>query len=81
MLEEKFGIRAHVQVVPVKGEGRTLYLIENAPVGRRTTLAGLERLCHRIAKALNAELYGTVNLDFVSTGSAPNFEMIAEVLD
>jgi hypothetical protein len=32
------------------------------------TMLGLERLCRRIAKALDAELYGTVNVDFGSLG-------------
>ena len=42
-------------------------------------MAGLECLCRRIAKALDAELYGTVNLDFADSGDVGTFAMMAEV--
>lgn len=45
------------------------------------TMAGLERLCRRIAKALGAELCRTVNIDFVSLGGDTTFEMLAEAVD
>ena len=68
ILRSRFDLTADVQVIPVKGERRTLYQLEHIPLSRRMTLAGLERLCRRIAKALDAELYGTVNVDFGSLG-------------
>ena len=70
VLQERFGLSAHVQVIRPKGENRTLYELEHIPFNRRMTMAGLERLCRRIAKALDAELCGTVNIDFVSLGDA-----------
>ena len=76
ILRSRFDLTANVQVIRPKGENRTLYLLENIPLNRRMTAAGLERLCRRIAKALDAELYGTVNLEF---GDAGTFEMVAEV--
>ena len=79
LLQSRFGIKADIQVVKVKGEGRTLYLLEHVPAGRRTTVAGLERLCRRICKALDADPYGTVNLDVVSMGESPTFDMMAEI--
>ena len=79
ILQSRFGLTADIQVVKVKGEGRTLYLLEHIPAGRRTTVAGLERLCRRICKALDADPYGTVNLDVVSMGESPTFDMMAEV--
>jgi hypothetical protein len=79
LLQSRFGIKADVQVVPGKGEGRTLYVLEHVPVARRTTVAGLERLCRRICKALDADLYGSVNLEFVSIYDAGTFEMVVEV--
>ena len=45
------------------------------------TMLGLERLCRRIAKALDAELYGTVNVDFGSLGDSPSFDLLLEVYD
>ena len=78
LLQARFGTKADIQIVSVKGEGRTLYILEHVPVGRRTTVAGLERLCRRICKALDADLYGTVNLDFASIGDAGTFEIAAE---
>ncbi len=43
-------------------------------------MAGLERFCQRIAKALDAELCGTVNIDFASLGDFQTFDMLLEVL-
>ena len=80
ILRTRFGLTADVQVIPVKGENRTLYHLEHIPFSRRMTMAGLERLCRRIAKALDAELYGTVNVDFVNSGDAGTFAMMAEAL-
>lgn len=78
ILRSRFNLTADVQVIPVKGENRTLYHLEHIPFGRRMTMAGLERLCRRIAKALDAELYGSVNLEFVAIGDAGTFAMMAE---
>ena len=79
ILASRFDIKADVQVVPVKGENRTLYQLEHVSLGRRMTMTGLERLCHRIARSLGAELEGSVNIDFVSCNSEPSFTMLAEV--
>lgn len=79
ILASRFDIKADVQVVPVKGETRTLYQLEHVSLGRRMTMTGLERLCRRIAMALGSELYGTVNIDLVSTGGGITFDMMAEV--
>ena len=57
-----------------------LYQLEHIPFNRRMTMAGLERLCRRIAKALDAELYGTVNIDFASLGDFQTFDLLLEVL-
>ena len=78
ILLTRFDLTADVQVIPVKGENRTLYQLEHIPFGRRMTMAGLERLCRRIAKTLGAELYGTVNIDFADSGDAGTFAMMAE---
>lgn len=80
ILQSRFGLTADIQVIPVKGEARTLYLLEHVPFNRRMTIAGLERLCRRIAKALDADLYGSVNLEFTSICDAGTFEMLAEVV-
>ena len=78
VLKSQFDLTADVQVIPVKGENRTLYQLEHIPFGRRMTMAGLERLCRRIAKALDAELYGTVNVDIADSGDTGTFAMMAE---
>lgn len=69
---------AFVQVIHPKGESRTLYSLEHIPLNRRMTMAGLERLCRRIAKALDAELYGTVYIDFASLGDFQTFDLLLE---
>ena len=79
VLKSQFGLTADVQVIHVSGEQRLLYQLEHIPFSRRMTLAGLERLCRRIAKALDAELYGTVNVDFGSLGDSPSFDLLVEV--
>lgn len=79
-LQARFDLTADVQVIPVKGENRTLYQLEHIPFDRRMTMAGLERLCRRIAKTLGAELYGTVNIDFISLGNIQTFDLLLEVL-
>ena len=81
LLRSRFDLTADVQVIPVKGENRTLYQLEHIPFGRRMTIAGLERLCRRIAKALDAELYGTVNVEFGTDDDTGTFAMMAEVED
>lgn len=78
VLESQFGLSADVQVIHGKGENRTLYQLEHIPLNRCMTMAGLERLCRRIAKALDAELYGTVNIDFVSLGGSQSFDLLLE---
>lgn len=78
LLQSRFGLTASVQVIHSNGENRTLYELEHIPLHRRTTMAGLERLCRRIAKALNAELYGTVNIDFASLGDFQTFDLLLE---
>ena len=79
ILRSRLDLIADVQVIPVTGERRTLYQLEHIPFSRRMTLAGLERLCRRIAKALDAELYGTINVDFGSLGDSPSFDLLLEV--
>ncbi len=79
-LKSQFELKADVQVIHVSGENRMLYQLEHIPFNRRMTMAGLERLCRRIARALDAELCGTVNIDFVSLGEPPTFDMLLEVL-
>ena len=79
VLKSQFDLTADVQVIPVKGENRMLYQLEHFPLSRRMTMAGLERLCRRIAKALDAELHGTVNLEFVSLGNFQTFDLLLEV--
>ena len=81
VLKSQFGLTADVQVIHVSGEQRLLYQLEHIPFSRRMTLAGLERLCRRIAKALDAELYGTVNVDFGSLGDSQSFDLLVEVYD
>ena len=78
VLQDRFGLTAVIQVVPVPNEKRTIVLLENVPVGPRMSIAGLERLARRIAKELGGELEGTVNLDFVSLGHHVTFEMMVE---
>ncbi len=80
VLKSQFGLTADVQVIHVSGEQRLLYQLEHIPFSRRMTLAGLERLCRRIAKALDAELYGTVNIDYISLGNIQTFDLLLEVL-
>lgn len=81
ILQSRFGLTAEVQVIHPNSENRTLYQLEHISFNRRMTMAGLERLCRRIAKALDAELYGTVNVDFVSLGDSPSFDLLVEVYD
>lgn len=81
VLKSQFELKADVQVICPKGENRTLYQLEHISFNRRMTMAGLERLCRRIAKALDAELYGTVNVDFGSLGDSPSFDLLVEVYD
>ena len=77
-LKSQFELKADVQVICPKGENRTLYQLEHISFNRRMTMAGLERLCRRIAKALDAELYGTVNIDFASLGDFQTFDLLLE---
>ena len=79
ILASRFGLTADVQVIHPKGEGRTLYQLEHIPLNRRMTIGGLERLCRRIANELDAELYGTVNIDLVSLGEQRMFDLMLEV--
>lgn len=79
ILQDKFGIAAEIQVVPAKGEDRTLYLLENIRLDGRTTISGLRRVCKRICEALGAEPYGTTNIDLFSMGDGLSFDMMAEV--
>ena len=81
ILQSQFGLSADVQVIHVSGEQRLLYQLEHITFKRRMTMAGLERLCRRIAKALDAELYGAVNIDFASLGEPPTFDLLLEVLE
>lgn len=77
ILQSRFCLTAEVQVIRPTGENRTQYLLENVPLNRRMTVAGLERLCLRITNALDANLYDSVNLEFGDSGTT--FEMMAEV--
>ncbi len=79
LLLPRFGLTAAVQVIHPKGENRTLYELVHIQLSRRMTIAGLERLCHRIAKALDADFYGTINIDFVSHGDFQTFDLLLEV--
>lgn len=79
ILRSRFDLTADVQIIPVKGENRTLYHLEHIPFSRRMTMASLERLCHHVAKALGAELYGSVNLEFNAACDAGTFAIMAEV--
>ena len=78
VLKSQFELKADVQVIHVSGENRMLYQLEHIPFNRRMTMAGLEHLCRRIAKALDAELYGTVNIDFASLGDFQTFDLLLE---
>ena len=78
LLQSRFGLTASVQVIHPKGENRTLYELEHITLHKRMTIAGFERLCRRIAKALDAELYGTVNIDFASMGDFQTFDLLLE---
>lgn len=78
VLKSQFELKADVQVIHVSDENRMLYQLEHIPFNRRMTMAGLERLCRRIAKALDAELYGTVNIDFASLGDFQTFDLLLE---
>ncbi len=80
ILQSRFGLSASIQVIHPKGENRALYELEHITLHKRMTIAGLERLCRRIAKALDAELCGTMNIDFVSQGEPPSFDLLLEVL-
>ena len=42
ILRSPFDLTTDVQVIPVKGENRSLYLLEHIPFNRRITMAGLE---------------------------------------
>lgn len=79
ILLTNFGLKASVQVFSPKGEERTLYQLEYIPFHRRMSIGGLERLCRRIAKALDADLLGSVNIDFVSLGEPHTFDLLLEV--
>lgn len=81
ILQSRFGLIASIQVIHPKGENRTLYELEHIPLNQRMTMAGLERLCRRIAKVLDAELCGTINIDFVSLGDVPTFDLLLEVFN
>lgn len=78
ILQSSLGLAAEVQVIHPNSENRTLYQLEHISFNRRMTMAGLERLCRRIAKALDAELYGTVNIDFASLGDFQTFDLLLE---
>ena len=41
ILQSRFGLTADIQVIHPKGENRTLYLLENVPLNRRMTVAGV----------------------------------------
>ena len=80
-LKMRFGITGcGVQVIlPPKDEHRVLYMIDHIKFHGAMTLEGLHELCNEIAGALDAELYGTVTIDFVSIGEPKTFDMVAEV--
>ncbi len=80
-LKMRFGITdCGVQVIlPPKDEHRVLYMIDHIKFHGAMTLDGLYDLCSEIAVALDAELYGTVTIDFVSIGEPKTFDMVAEV--
>ena len=80
ILQSRFGLTASIQVIHPQGENRTLYELAHIQLDKRMTITGLERLCRRIAKALNADLYGSINIDFVSLGDFQTFDLLLEVL-
>ena len=80
ILRDQLGLEARVQVIHPKGESRTLYQLEAIPFNPRMSIGGLERLCRRIAKALDADLCGSVNIDFVSLGEPHSFDMLLEAV-
>lgn len=79
ILEQRFNIvGCSVQIVSNNNAAGGLYLLEHIDIGRRLTLAGVERLVRRIAKALDGEPYGTVNIDYFSLGGDVTFDMVVE---
>ena len=79
VLFDRFSIDTPVQVLKDKDTGQTLYLLEHVKINDQMSVAELHDLCERIAKALDGELYGTVNIDFASLCDGVEFEMVVEV--
>ena len=80
VLIDRFSIDTPVQVLKDKDAGRTLYLLEHVKIKDQMSVAELHGLCVRIAKALDGELYGTVNIDFATLSYGVEFEMVVEVV-
>ncbi len=78
ILQTRFGIKPTVQVYHDKGTGRILYGIEHIPADRKISIGGLKRYCTKICHALDADLDGTVNIEFISLGDVLTFDIIAE---
>ena len=79
ILIDRFSIDTPIQVLKDKDTGQTLYLLEHVKIKDQMSVAELHGLCVRIAKALDGELYGTINIDFASLGDGVEFEMMVEV--
>lgn len=78
ILQTAFGIKPIIQVYKDKGTGRILYSIEHIPANRKMSIGGLKHYCHKICHALDADLDGTVNIEFVSIGDVWTFDILAE---
>ena len=80
ILIDRFAIDTPVQILKDKDTGQTLYLLEHVQIKDQMSVAELRSLCLRIAKALDGELYGTVNIDFATLSYGVEFEMVVEVV-
>lgn len=78
ILQTAFGIKPMIQVYQDKETGRILYSIENIQANRKMSIGGLKRYCNKICHALDADLCGTVNIEFVSIGDVWTFDILAE---
>ncbi len=78
ILQIRFGIEPTIQVYHDSETGRILYGIEHIPADRKMSIGGLKRYCNKICHALNANLDGMVNIEFISLNDEWTFDIIAE---
>lgn len=78
ILKSKFDITPSVQVLRDKDTGIVRYEIEHVPASRKMSVGGLKRYCKRICDALDADIGGTVNIEFISLGDDWTFDILAE---